>query len=395
MAFGGSVPGSTAGQPAAAGAVGPNAPNPTSRPGLRRALTYGLVVTVFLVCLLALGLFLGVDLGPRTAAIAAVFAAVPLLVVVPTFLWLDRLEAEPTRYLLFAFLWGALCAPVGALVLNTSASVLLQAAGFADPRALTAVLTAPPVEEALKGLAVLLVLLVRRREFDGVVDGIVYGGLAGAGFAFSENILYLGRAYAEYGVAGLNAVFVLRGVMAPFSHPLFTVCTGIGLGLAVSVARSGWGRALFALAGFSCAVLLHAIWNLSAIAGQYLAVYVLFQVPVFLGFLVLVLVMRVREASLIRRYLSQYADAGWFTHSEVAMLASVPARRAARRWARANGGPAALAAMRTFQDAASDLALLRSRMVRGTAETEAREHELQLLASIAAHRSAFVGSPVL
>ena len=37
----------------------------------------------------------------------------------PTFLWLDRYEAEPTRYRVFAFLWGALVAVVGAFFLNT------------------------------------------------------------------------------------------------------------------------------------------------------------------------------------------------------------------------------------------------------------------------------------
>ena len=40
-------------------------------------------------------------------------------------------------------------------------------------------------------------LIFRRREFDGIVDGIVYAGLVAAGFAFTENILYFGRAFAE------------------------------------------------------------------------------------------------------------------------------------------------------------------------------------------------------
>ena len=59
----------------------------------------------------------------------------------------------------------------------------------------TAVLVAPWIEEAAKGAAVLLVLLFRRREFDGVVDGIVLAGLSGVGFAFTENVLYFGRAF--------------------------------------------------------------------------------------------------------------------------------------------------------------------------------------------------------
>ena len=396
MASGGAWPGGPSARPHPAYPPGvySTAPNPTSRPARRFTLTYGVVAVGFFLCWVVLAFFLGVDLGLRTAALAAVFAALPLLVVVPTFLWLDRLEAEPTRYLLFAFLWGSLCAPVGALFLNTGVHLFFQAAGAEDPLTLSAVWTAPPVEEGLKGLGVLLILLFRRREFDGVIDGVVYAGLVGAGFAFSENILYLGRAYQEYGIAGLNAVFVLRCIMAPFAHPLFTACTGIGLGLAASVARTLPGRVGFALGGFCCAVLLHAIWNLSASVGRYEMMYSAFQVPVFVGFVVLVVVMRLREASLIRRYLSQYADAGWLTHYEVGMLASLSQRRAARAWARANGGSVGLASMRAFQDAASDLALLRARIVRGSAEPQARERELALLAAITAHRRGFVGSPV-
>ena len=140
--------------------------------------------------------------------VASVLAVIPLFVVVPVYLWLDRYEAEPVRFKVFAFGWGALCAPVGALFLNTGAGILFSVSGARDHEALSAVLTAPPVEEALKGAGILLVLLVRRREFDGVIDGIVYAGLIGAGFAFSENVLYLGRAL-QVG-AGLLSPCVLR-----------------------------------------------------------------------------------------------------------------------------------------------------------------------------------------
>ena len=103
----------------------------------------------------------------------------------------------------------------------------------------TAVLVAPWVEEAAKGAAVLLVLLFRRREFDGVVDGIVLAGLSGLGFAFTENVLYFGRAFLAgqeqsltTGFFAVGFTFVLRGVLSPFAHPLFTAMTGIGLGIA-------------------------------------------------------------------------------------------------------------------------------------------------------------------
>ena len=397
-----SLPCMSFGAPTPSGAGGPTsgpafpgyapAPNRTSRPRLRTVIVGGLIATGFLLSAAVLAVEFETGLGVQVTLLAALFAALPLLVVVPTFLWLDRYEAEPTRMLILAFAWGAVCAPAGALFLNTGIAIAMRLAGAEDPDLETAVFGAPFVEEGLKGFGVLLIVLLRRREFDGVVDGIVYAGLVGAGFAFSENIIYLGREFVEYGQQGLTELFILRCIMGPFAHPLFTAFTGIGLGLAVAVMRSAWSRVLVALGGFLLAALLHGIWNLSAATGHLIGAYVLFQVPLFLCFVALVIGLRYREGRLIRTYLSQYADAGWLSHQEVAMLSSVPARRQARIWANQQGGRAAVASMRAFQDAASDLALLRARMVRGSAERDAAARERTLLESIVAHRRAFVGN---
>ena len=397
-----SLPCMSFGAPTPSGAGGPTsgpafpgyapAPNRTSRPRLRTVIVGGLIATGFLLSAAVLAVEFETGLGVQVTLLAALFAALPLLVVVPTFLWLDRYEAEPTRMLILAFAWGAVCAPAGALFLNTGIAIAMRLAGAEDPDLETAVFGAPFVEEGLKGFGVLLIVLLRRREFDGVVDGIVYAGLVGAGFAFSENIIYLGREFVEYGQQGLTELFILRCIMGPFAHPLFTAFTGIGLGLAVAVMRSAWSRVLVALGGFLLAALLHGIWNLSAATGHLIGAYVLFQVPLFLCFVALVIGLRYREGRLIRTYLSQYADAGWLSHQEVAMLSSLPARRQARIWANQQGGRAAVASMRAFQDGASDLALLRARMVRGSAERDAAARESTLLESIVAHRRAFVGN---
>lgn len=366
--------------------------NPTRRPVARAVITYGVVASGFLLSTALLALELWSGLGLRATALAALFAVLPLLVVVPTYLWLDRYEAEPTRFLAFGFAWGALAAAGGALLLNSGFALVARLAGSPDPDLLSAVVSAPLFEEGLKGLGIVLVVLMRRREFDGVIDGIVYAGMIGAGFAFIENILYLGRTYLEYGEQGLGLLFVLRGVMGPFAHPLFTACTGIGLGVAISRMRTKGMRVLAALTGYAFAVLLHGIWNLSAATGHLLGVYFGFQVPLFLAFIGLIVTLRVREGRLIRRYLGQYAEAGWLSPQEVAMLASISARRRARSWARQRGGRRAAASMRSFQDIASDLALLRSRMARGCAERDAQEHERALLEALVAHRRGFIGT---
>lgn len=370
-------------------------PNPTRRPLLRTVLTVGVLASVFLICLLVLLGVLEEGFTGRTIVLSALTAVVPLLVVVPTYLWLDRFEAEPPGYLLFAFLWGALVAVAAAFFLNTAGLRLLTLAQLADPLATGAVYLAPVTEETFKGLGVLLVYVLRRREFDGVVDGIVYAGLVGAGFAFSENIVYLGSAFTAYGTEGLAATFVLRGVLGPFAHPLFTSLTGIGIGVAATARRPGV-RALALLAGWVAAMVLHAGWNLTALAGidGFVQAYVSFQVPVFVAFLAFLVWLRRREGRLIGTHLSPYAAAGWLSHSEVAMLSRMRTRRQARAWARAHGGAAAKRSMSAFQDSASELALLRARIVRGTAEAGAAQREAVLLQAITAHRRSFVGSPV-
>lgn len=369
--------------------------NPTRRPVLRSVLTIGVVASVFLVCLLVLVGILGERLTGQVIITSALMAIIPLFVIVPTYLWLDRYEAEPTGYLVFAFLWGALVAVVGAFFLNTFGLKILVEARWTDPLATGAVYLAPVVEETLKGLGILLIYLFRRREFDGIIDGIVYAGLIGAGFAFSENILYLGQAYNEFGDEGLTATFLVRGLMGPFGHPLFTSMTGIGIGIAVSARRPAV-RVLAVVAGWVCAMVLHGLWNLSALAGMegFFEAYATYQVPLFLAFVGFLVWLRRREGRLIGQYLSPYADAGWLTHAEVTMLSQLRLRRAARQWARQTGGRAAKRSMEAFQDSASDLALLRSRLVHGTAEPDAQSRELVLLEAITAHRRAFVGSPV-
>ena len=91
---------------------------------------------------------------------------------------------------MLAFFWGAVVATAAALVLQALDQFVLG-----TPDNWSAAIVAPITEEGAKGLFILLLLWFRRRVIDGVLDGIVYAGLVGVGFAFTENILYLGAAY--------------------------------------------------------------------------------------------------------------------------------------------------------------------------------------------------------
>ena len=370
--------------------------DPTARRMLRRWLVTGVVGVGFLLTALVVAAYFGATFGVQTALLALAVAVVPLGIVIPTFLWLDRFESEPTRYLVAAFLWGALVAAAVAALFNTSAIAVLQAVTDPDAAiATTAVLVAPVVEEAAKGAFVLLAWWMLRREFDGVTDGMVYAGICATGFAFTENIQYLAQAWSEGGGEALTGTFVARCLMSPFAHPMFTVLIGVGVGMAAT-SRSWFPRVVAPVVGYVLAVLAHALWNLAAVTGGsgMLVVYLLVEVPVFLAFLTFVGWVRRREGRLIGRYLHPYADVGWLSPAEVAMLSSMSRRRDARAWARANTGRRGLEAMRAFQDAASELALLRHRMYHSAADEHAVAQERELLLALSARRAEFVGLPL-
>ncbi|MEO5981594.1 MAG: PrsW family intramembrane metalloprotease [Pedococcus sp.] len=380
---------------AGAPATSPSGPvRSSSRATLRRWVLTGVIVIGFALAAVVLAVYYGATLGVVTSLLAILLAAIPLGIVVPTFLWLDRFEAEPTRYLLVAFGWGALVAALLAAIFNTGANIAFQAAtGGPEAASLaTAVFSAPLVEEAVKGLLVLLVWRLRRREFDGIIDGMVYAGIVAAGFAFTENIQYLGMAYADGGDAALTGTFIARGLFTPFAHPMFTVLTGIGIGIAATT-RSRLLKVVAPVAGYLLAALLHALWNLAAVTGGagLVTVYLFVEVPIFVAFVALVIWARRREGRLIGRYLSAYADAGWLSPSEVQMLATMAGRRQARVWARL-AGRSSLASMRSFQDTASELALLRARMHHSAADEHALSTERQLLDSLGARRREFLGA---
>ncbi|MBO0851543.1 MAG: PrsW family intramembrane metalloprotease, partial [Pseudonocardia sp.] len=186
----------------------------------------GVLATVLALVLLGICglLLLGIlvfQVGPAGVIVGTFGALLPVGPVVAAFLWLDRWEPEPPRMMLVAFLWGACFAALAALVLNSGAELATATVLGDESMAFSAVFVAPWVEEGLKGAFVLGLLLFRRREFDGVLDGVVYAGVVAAGFAFTENILYLGNAFSTGAASGqsgeLLATLVMRGLFSPFA----------------------------------------------------------------------------------------------------------------------------------------------------------------------------------
>ena len=351
------------------------------RPRRRASVLFTVVLSILL--LLGAGvmcLVLVLANAPGALAVGVVLAAVPVGPVIASFLWLDRYEPEPVRLLVVAFFWGALVATAAALVLQSLDQIFLG-----TPDNWSAAIVAPITEEGAKGVFVVMLLWLRRRVIDGVLDGIVYAGIVGVGFAFTENILYLAGAYmgsdgaaASAGAGGLESatgLFVVRGIFSPFAHPLFTSFIGLGVGVAVVAKHRPW-RFLAPLLGYLAAVTAHATWNASAFFGggaTFVLTYVFAMVPAFLlvaGFAVWA---RSREARMLTRSLSDCAARGLIGAYEVPWLVRLSARRASRQYARGYGGPVAEKVMREYQQQAIELAFLHDRYLRGNAPADFAE----------------------
>ncbi len=325
--------------------------------------------------------------------IAVPFALLPVPLLVALVLFVDRLEPEPRINLIFAFAWGAGVAALVAVIINTLGLeyVTMPALGKTAGQYVSATFGAPPVEETLKGLVLILLLRLRRQELDGPTDGIIYAAMVGLGFAMMENISYYIDALLKPEIGGaklLGITFVLRGVLSPFAHPIFTSMTGIGVAYAASHRRAGWAIPL----GWFGAMLLHGTWNgLSELGLPGLGIAYLILFCVLVGLIIVLVHDRRRIVSLIRRCLPAYVPTGLVTPQDIHMLSTLRDRQVARNWARMNGGRSAAAAMADYQLAATELAMLHQRAERGvTSRPEFEARRQALLGLMQSARLAFL-----
>ncbi|MDH6215264.1 PrsW family intramembrane metalloprotease [Streptomyces pseudovenezuelae] len=360
----------------------------------RRWVRYGALSTLLALSGLVILALVRQQTGTEGFLVGLGLAVLPVPLLIAAFRWLDRVEPGPWRNLLFAFAWGACAAALIAIVANSFATRWIATA-TADPSSadtLGATVIAPIVEESAKAAAVLLVFLFRRRDFTGIVDGVVIAGVTATGFAFTENILYLGTAFGtdqltgDRGIASVTAAtFFVRIIMSPFAHPLFTVCTGIGFGIAaLSGDRQHLRRVLVPLSGLLLAMGMHAIWNSSSTFGEYgfFGVYAAFMVPSFGLLTWLVVWTRQRELRTVREELPAYTMAGWLTPAEPYALGSMRARRLARDYAAHRYGKPAARAVAQYEAYATSLAFLRHRGRRGRAGADFVVRERELLAEL-------------
>ncbi|WP_157247609.1 PrsW family intramembrane metalloprotease [Nonomuraea typhae] len=355
------------------------------------ALIIGLVVTG--ICALVSLSFDVINGAPVDFLVALLLALAPVPVLLAAVLALDRMEPEPRSNLIFAFAWGAGVAVLVAGVVNSlNLHYIVDAANLSpdNARNIAATFGAPVVEETMKGLVLLGLLRFRRAELDGPTDGIIYASMVGLGFAMSENVSYYVSALTERGVEGLAVTVVLRGILSPFAHPLFT--SMIGIAVAYAAQRSGTVRVGYILVGWIGAMVLHGLWNGMASYGGFggLLIAYLILLLVLLVLIGVVIKDRRRIVALIQRYLPPYEPTRLVDAHDIHMLSALSRRRRARQWASAHGGKRGLRAMSDYQLAATELGLLHDRAARRVVDEHTfHEEQRALLECMSAARAGF------
>ncbi len=191
------------------------------------------------------------------------FGFVPMFIFAAFVYWLDRYEKEPMALLGATFFWGVVIAAGGAFIINTAFGfgiyIFTGSEGAAEVG--TTSIVAPIVEEILKGMAVAIVFFIFYKEFDSILDGIIYGGIVGLGFAATENVLYIYRnGYLEGGWSGLFLLAFIRVILVGWMHAFFTAFTGIGFAIS-RVNKNMFVKFIAPLAGLGVAISVHAFHN--------------------------------------------------------------------------------------------------------------------------------------
>jgi protease PrsW len=318
-------------------------------------ITFGTIAGLILILLTAV--------NPGGTAIGFVLSTVAMTLVLLCYLWLDRWEPEPPRLLVLAFLWGASVAVLASVVLELIVESAINP-GKSETSFFTVAVAAPVIEEAAKGLFLLLMMTgARRNELNSLTDCLVYAGVTAVGFAWLEDIFYIANGGT---LASSLVTAAMRLIMAPFAHPLFTTFTGIGVYFALQQ-RNTWAKVGYVALGFAGAVIMHGLWNGSALVGPgaYFGLYAVWMMPIFFLAIALAVRSRRREQRIVAEKLPGMVAAGLVTPAETAWLGSIKTRKQAVAAATGFGGRQGGTGVKKFAHQVIELAFVRDRIERG------------------------------
>jgi RsiW-degrading membrane proteinase PrsW (M82 family) len=311
-----------------------------------------------------------------TAIVLFGLYAVPLWLFIAS---MDFLEREPAMLLATAFVWGAAVATMVAIPGNLALyNLLTKLVSPSFAAAWGPAIAGPTIEELLKGLGVIVIVLIAQAQVNSVLDGMVYGALVGLGFQVVEDVIYAVNAVALAGrgdVVGpvISTVF-LRGFLAGlWSHTIFSALVGGGIAyFLVYRERTMVNRLAGVAVGFSGAWLLHFLWNSPLLAdgvdggtGGVLLGLLLKGIPALALVLSLARLARGREARFYLAQLGALQDPHVASAREVGTLADPRTRVRARHHAKRIAGRKGERAVRALQKAQCRYAVELARVVVG------------------------------
>jgi RsiW-degrading membrane proteinase PrsW (M82 family) len=341
-----------------------------------------------LVGMLAIGGYIFVDeqayFSELPTALTLSWALV-LLYALPVF-WLvsrvDLFEREPRLVLLAALLWGGVVATSLAGYANGAwLSVMSKVAPLDVTADWGPAVVGPGVEETLKLMGIVTLFLIVPEEFDGVMDGFVYGAMVGLGFTVVEDVSYFIHAAVAFGTATDQVgpvidMFVIRVIAGGlYTHVIFTGIAGVGF--AYFVKRTGPPRVKHWIALIGCVgvgVAAHVVWNspwmqtilklepgaTEPSAMQWIEYGTVKGLPFLLLLVVLVLFATKSEEKTFRAIVAGEPDEAVITEPEIKSLRSLLARRSARNAAAQLRGPAGARLTGQLQAAQVEYAMIRS-----------------------------------
>ena len=315
-------------------------------------------------------------------SLVLIFGILPMVVYALILWWFDRYEKEPLGLLIAAFLWGAVPAIIFSLVAQLALDVPISY--FVSPLAsdlIGATVVAPVTEEVFKGGALLLLLLFFRKEIDSPLDGIIYGGLVGFGFAAVENVFYFAGAFTESGLGELALLTVFRAFLFGLNHALFTGLTGLGLALA-RTAPNWLVKVGAPVVGLLLGMTAHGIHNGGVTLGSELywpclitlisdwgGVAILFGVIIWAS---------VREQRWIATYLADEVEKGTLSQEDYATTSSYVTRVATRAQALFGGDFRRWRELGHYYRLATELAFNKRRLAHFPAEKDTQARVVQL-----------------
>jgi len=284
--------------------------------GLYRLAVYALKVFVVLVAALILVVIGGLSaLRDPVLGLLTALSVIPALALAGYIWYSDVTTSEPLTLLTTTFLLGVLTAGFAA-VINGLVQPAFSTFGFVG-MILFFYLVVGPVEEIVKLLAVRLYAYEDAR-FGAVIDGAVYGAMAGLGFATIENALYISRAVGE--VAGLSLGLELIGIggditatraLAGPGHVIYSAFAGYYLGLAKF---NPGNRGPIVVKGLVIAAVIHATYNATVSIGSGL-IQAVTGLPSLAASFLYILLYAGAFAYLLYRKIDQYRDAYRAAHA--------------------------------------------------------------------------------